>query len=113
MSEMDIVVSNFFKFDIRIGTIEEATVFEKARKPAYILKINFGELGYKKSSARITHYYSPVDLVGQQVIAVVNLPPLQVANIRSEVFVLGVMEENDHVVLIQPGQKVENGLKIG
>ena|SRR2546423_13902552 len=105
--------NDFEKIDIRTGTILEATIFTKARKPSYQLTIDFGVTGIKKSSAQITGLYTPESLVGQQVIAVVNFPPKQIANFYSECLVLGVYNENNDVVLLQPEQKVSNGLKIG
>ena len=104
---------DFEKIDIRIGTIIEAKVFEKAKKKSYQLSIDFGKLGIKKSSAQITHYYSIEDLIGKQIIAVVNFPPKQIANFISECLVLGIYDENNEVVLIEPQQPVANGLKIG
>ncbi len=104
---------DFEKIDMRTGTILEATVFAKARKPAYQLSVDFGELGIKKSSAQITVHYTPEELVGKQVIAVVNFPPKQIANFISECLVLGIYDENNDVVLLSPGKPVPNGLKIG
>ena len=105
--------NDFEKIDIRVGTIINATEFPKAKKPAYQLTIDFGELGTKQSSAQITTFYSIENLVGQQVVAVVNFPPKQIANFVSECLVLGIYDENKNVVLLQPQQKVSNGLKIG
>lgn len=111
---MDIITyPDFEKIDLRVGTILNAIPFEKARKPAYILEIDFGELGIKKSSAQITILYNEADLVGKQIIAVVNFPPKQVANIFSECLVLGVVGSEGEVVLIQPERKVDDGMKIG
>jgi len=104
---------DFEKIDMRTGTILEATVFAKARKPAYQLSVDFGELGIKKSSAQITVHYTPEALVSKQVIAVVNFPPKQIANFISECLVLGIYDENNNVVLLSPGKPVPNGLKIG
>jgi tRNA-binding protein len=104
---------DFAKIDIRSGTIVEVTDFPNARKPAYRLKIDFGALGIKQSSAQITHHYHASDLVGRQVIAVINFPPKQIANFFSECLVLGVYDENDQVVLLQPNKSVPNGSKIG
>lgn len=105
--------NDFEKIDIRTGTITEAKEFIKARKPAYQLTIDFGELGMKKSSAQITKFYSVASLIGRQVIAVVNFPPKQIADFISECLVLGIYDENKDVVLISPEQSVSNGLKIG
>ena len=104
---------DFAKLDIRVGTIISANNFEKARKPAYQLKIDFGEeIGKKKSSAQITQCYSAEDLIGKQILAVVNFPPRQIADFMSEVLVLGTYSEQG-VVLITPDKKVKNGDKLG
>ena len=104
---------DFMKLDIRVGTIVEAKVFEKAKKPAYQLVVDFGEeIGMKKSSAQITQQYSADELVGKQVLAVVNFPPRQIANFMSEVLVLGTYSEGG-VVLITPDKEVKNGDKLG
>jgi tRNA-binding protein len=105
--------SDFEKVDIRVGTIVEAKQFPKARKPSFQLRIDFGELGIKRSSAQITKFYEPDTLVGQQVIAVVNFPPKQIADFISECLVLGIYDENNDVVLLVPKHPVSNGLKIG
>lgn len=105
--------SDFEKIDIRVGTIEAAQYFEKAKKPAYQLRINFGSLGILQSSAQITRHYTPETLLGKQVIAVVNFPPKQIANFFSECLVLGVYDEQNEVVLLQPDHPISNGLKIG
>ncbi len=104
---------DFMKLDIRVGTITEAKVFEKARRPAYQLRVDLGEeIGIKKSSAQITDYYKPEDLIGKQVLAVVNFPPRQIADFMSEVLVLGTYSDGG-VVLIAPDRKVKNGDKLG
>lgn len=104
---------DFVKLDIRVGTIVEAKPFEKARKPAYQLVLDFGdEIGMKKSSAQITEQYAADELVGKQVLAVVNFPPRQIANFMSEVLVLGTYSEGG-VVLITPDKEVKNGDKLG
>ena len=104
---------DFMKLDIRVGTIIEAKVFKKAKKPAYQLKIDLGkEIGIKKSSAQITEIYKCEDLVGKQVLAVVNFPPRQIADFMSEVLVLGTYS-NQGVVLIRPDEQVKNGDKLG
>jgi tRNA-binding protein len=102
--------ADFQKVDIRVGTVVEASVFPEARKPSYQLRIDFGSrIGVRKSSAQITKHYSPDDLVGRQVAAVVNFPPRQIGPIMSEVLTLGFPDEAGEVVLIAPGQKVPNG----
>ena len=104
---------DFMKLDIRVGTIVSAKVFEKAKKPAYQLEVDFGEeLGIKKSSAQITDHYTLEDLVGKQVLAVVNFPPRQIANFMSEILVLGTYSEGG-VVLITPDKEANNGDKLG
>lgn len=110
---MEISWNDFEKINIRVGTITDAQEFPKARKPAYKLIIDFGELGIKQSSAQITKFYTPKELIGQQVIAVVNFPPKQIAGFISECLVLGVYDENKDVVLVQPKHSVPNGSKIG
>ena len=104
---------DFEKIDIRTGTILEVADFPGAKKPAYQLTIDFGELGIKRSSAQITALYTKDELAGKQVIAVVNFPVKQIANFFSECLVLGVYNENKDVVLLQPSMKVKNGSKIG
>ncbi len=104
---------DFEKIDIRIGTIIAAEDFEKAQKPAYKLKIDFGKEGIKNSSAQIKILYTKEELLGKQIIAIVNFPPKQIANFMSECLILGVYNENNHVVLLQAERKVENGMKIG
>ena len=104
---------DFLKLDIRVGTILEAEVFAKAKRPAYKLKVDFGaELGVKRSSAQITQHYTPEELIGKQVLAVVNFPPRQIADFMSEVLVLGTYSEGG-VVLIAPDKTVKNGDKLG
>lgn len=104
---------DFLTLDIRVGEIIEVHDFKKARKPAYQLKVDLGEeIGVKKSSAQIKDLYNEEELVGKQVMAVVNFPPRQIADFMSEVLVLGVYGENG-VVLIKPDQRVKNGDKLG
>ena len=103
---------DFEKIDIRVGTVIEATIFEKAIKPSYKLKIDFGREGIKNSSAQITALYNTDLLTGQQVIAVINFPPKQIANFFSECLVLGIYNKNKEVILLQPSEPVENGDKI-
>lgn len=104
---------DFEKIDIRTGTITAVRDFEKARKPAFILTIDFGALGIKNSSAQIKHHYNNQQILGSQVIAVVNFSPKQIGNFFSECLVLGIYDEDNHVILLQPERNVSNGLKIG
>lgn len=105
--------ADFEKIDIRSGTILEVTDFPKAKKPAYQLKIDFGPLGIKYSSAQITQHYTATELLGRQIVAVVNFPPKQIANFFSECLVLGIYDHNQHVVLLQPERPVNNGQLVG
>lgn len=106
-------IDDFFKLDIRVGTIIEAKIFEKAKRPAYQLVIDFGnEIGIKKSSAQITELYTVNELINKKILAVVNFPPRQIADFMSEVLVLGTYSK-DGVVLITPDKIVENGDKLG
>jgi len=100
---------DFEKVDIRSGTIVEVNDFPEARKPAYQLKIDFGKMGIKKSSAQITDLYKKEDLLDRQVIAVVNFKPKQIANFMSECLVLGIYNMDNEVVLMQPSKIVPNG----
>lgn len=113
MSTEIISWSDFEKIDIRVGTIINAQEFPKARKPAYQLFIDFGELGVRQSSAQITDHYNCEELKGMQVIAVVNFPPKQIANFVSECLVLGVYADDKSVVLLRPDKPVSNGNRIG
>lgn len=106
--------SDFEKIDIRTGTIIEVNDFPGARKPAYKLRVDFGDdIGTKNSSAQITVHYTKEDLLKRQVVAVVNFPPKQIADFISECLILGVYDENKDVILLQPGKPVSNGMKIG
>lgn len=101
---------DFLKVDIRVGRITRAEPYPEARKPAIKLWVDFGgALGEKKSSAQITRHYRPEELVGRQVLAVVNFPPRQIGKVMSEVLVLGVPDADGEVVLIGPGQEVPSG----
>ena len=105
--------NDFTKVDMRIGTVVNAEVFKEARNSAYILQIDFGALGIKKTSAQITKVYQPKELIGKQVIAVVNFPPKQIANIMSECLVMAGVGEEDNAVILQPERTMPNGTKIG
>ncbi len=103
---------DFAKVDIRVGRIVAAEAFPEARKPAYRLRVDFGPLGVKASSAQITRRYGPEDLVGRLVVAVVNFPPKRVAGFESEVLVLGAMVGAADVVLLAPDREVQPGLPV-
>ncbi|AVQ98468.1 tRNA-binding protein [Oceanobacillus iheyensis] len=105
-------IDDFIKLDVRIGTVVKAETFTEARKPAIKLEVDFGELGIKQSSAQITRRYDPQELVGRQVTAVVNFPPMRVAGYKSEVLVLGGVPEDGDVVLLRPDETLPNGTKV-
>ena len=103
---------DFLKVEIHTGTVLSARLNEKARKPAYVLEVDFGDtLGVKTTSAQLTDRYSPDDIPGRQVIAVTNFPPLRVAGVKSEVLILGAVD-GDGVTLLTPDSPVANGLRI-
>ena len=108
----EITFEDFLKVDIRVGTILEVNDFPKARKPAYQLVIDFGELGIKKSSAQITDLYRKEDLLHRQVQAIVNFKPRQIANFMSECLVLGIYNEDGHVVLLKASDTIKNGEQV-
>jgi tRNA-binding protein len=110
--EKEITWQDFAKIDMRVGTIIEVNDFPEARKPAYQLRIDFGEeIGIRKTSAQITKRYTKEDLLGKQTIAVVNFPKKQIAHFMSECLLMGAFD-GDEVIIIQPEVKVKNGLKI-
>ena len=110
---IEINYEDFRKVDIRVGTVLSVKNNEKAHQPALVLEVDFGgNIGVKSSSAKITHYYNPENLIGKQIIAVCNFPTKNIAGVESEVLVLGAMEKDGKVVLIHPSKIVANGLEI-
>ncbi|WOI22914.1 tRNA-binding protein [Nonlabens ulvanivorans] len=110
---MEISWSDFEKIDMRVGTVLTVSDFPEARNPAYQLQIDFGPLGIKKTSAQITTRYDKNELVGKQVVAVINFPKKQIANFMSECLVLGVVGDNKDVILLQPSAAANNGDRVG
>ena len=110
---MTITFDDFLKVDIRAGTIVQAEPFPEARKPALKLRIDFGpEIGEKRSSAQIVAHYQPEALIGRQVLAVVNFPPRQIGPFMSEVLVLGLSDDEGHIVLLSPERAVPDGARM-
>ncbi|GGW78599.1 tRNA-binding protein [Alteromonas halophila] len=106
--------NDFEKVDMRAGTIIDVQLFPEARRPAYKLVVDFGEtLGTRKSSAQITDLYTPEELLGKQILAVVNFPPKQIGPFMSECLVTGFYNNDNQVVLLHPSQQVQNGAKLG
>ncbi len=105
--------SDFEKVELRVGTVIEVKDFPEARKPAYKIKVDFGEFGIKKSSAQITAHYSKEDLLGKQVVAVINFPVKQIGPSKSECLITGFYREDGSVVLAIPEREVPNGAKLG
>ena len=109
-----ITFDDFLAVDMRVGTILSAELNAKANKPAYTLQIDFGpSIGVRTSSAQITVNYTPAQLVGMQVVAVVNFPPRRIAGVKSEVLVLGAMDAERSVILLTPSLPTDNGTRIG
>ena len=105
--------SDFEKLELAIGTIKTVQRNEKAKKPAYVLEIDFGALGQKLSSAQLVDNYTPEELVGKQIVAILNFPSKSIAGVKSEVLVLGALSPKQGVVLLSPDQPVEEGTAIG
>ena len=111
---MEIDWNDFQKVELRVGTILGCEAFPQARKPAFILRVDFGEeVGIRKSSAQITDLYDPESLVGKQVVAVVNFPPKQIGPIQSQCLVTGFYRDDGSVVLAVPDKAVANGARLG
>ena len=109
----EITYEDYNKIQILVGTVLKVTKNEKARKPSLVVEVDFGkDIGVKKSSAQITHYYNTENLVGKQVIGVCNFPKKNIAGVISEVLILGAIEKDGKVVLVHPSQKTDNGLEI-
>jgi tRNA-binding protein len=113
LNKNEISWNDFSKIEMRVGTIISAEVFKEVKNPAYKIIVDFGEYGTRKTSAQITKLYKSEELIGLQIIAVLNFPPKQIANIMSECLILGAVGDNKDVILIQPEKNIENGLKIG
>ena len=109
---MFITIEDFNKIDFRVGTIVQAEVFKEAKNPAYKVHVDLGDMGVKKSSAQITKLYNPEDLIGKQVLCVVNFKPMQIGPMKSEVLITGFELEEGKVVLSTTDQKIPNGLKL-
>ena len=112
---MAISWEDFLAVDLRVGSIVSAEINGKAREPAYVIKVDLGPLGIKQSSAKLTKFYGPADLVGRQVVCVVNFAPKNIAGVVSEVLITGVYDggRKDDVVLLSAERKVENGRRVG
>lgn len=110
---MTISRADFERVDMRVGVVVDAQEFPEARQPAFKLWVDFGPLGVKRSSAQITHRYSPAGLIGRRVVAVVNFPPKHIGPFVSDVLVLGAYDEGGTVILLRPDFEVDAGAKIG
>lgn len=113
MQNQTITWDDFSKIEMRVGTIISAEVFKEVRNPAYKIVVDFGDFGTRKTSAQVTKLYEPEELVGKQVIAVVNFPPKQIANFMSECLVMGLLGEDKEVTLLTADKKVPNGQQVG
>jgi len=112
-SNKELTWQEFTKVEMRVGTVISAEEFKEARNPSYKMQIDFGEFGVKKTSAQITKLYKPEEIVGKQIIAVLNFPPKQIATMMSECLVLGGIGDDKEVTLINPERRVINGMRIG
>ena len=111
--KQEITYEDYNKVEIKIGTVLKVSKNEKARKPSLVVEVDFGkEIGIKKSSAQITHYYNEENLNGKQVIAVCNFPEKNIAGVVSQILILGAVDSEGRVILVHPSQKAENGLPI-
>lgn len=108
----EITWADFEKVELRVRTIIDVQPFPEARKPSFKLQIDFGEFGVRRSSAQITEHYTPEDLIGRQVLGVINFPVKQIANFFSECLTTGVPDDNGKVVLVSPSQRVSNGARL-
>ncbi|CAM1346676.1 tRNA-binding protein [Tenacibaculum insulae] len=113
MENNNLTWSDFEKVEMRIGTILSADIFKEVKNPAYKLQIDFGDFGIKKTSAQITKLYTTDELIGKQIVAVVNFPKKQIANIMSECLILGGLGNDKEVTLLSSDKPVKNGTKIG
>ena len=104
--------NEFMNVEMRVGTVINAEIFKEAENSAYKILVDFGKFGIRKTSAQITNLYSPDELIGKQVVAVMNFPPKQIANLMSECLILGAVGDESEVTLIAPERKVKNGLRI-
>jgi len=109
----DLKWDDFQRVEMRVGTVLSVEIFKEVRNPAYKITVDFGEYGILKSSVQITKLYNPDEIIGKQVIAVINFPPKQIANFMSECLILGAVAENKEVVLLHPEREVKNGTRIG
>ena len=113
MSKDTLTWDQFMHVEMRVGTILSAEPFPEVRNPAYKITIDFGEFGLRKTSAQVTTLYTPEELIDKQVVAVINFPPKQIANMMSECLILGGIGDNKEVTLLQPERPVKNGTRIG
>lgn len=104
--------SDFEKVELRVGTVIDVKIFDQAKKPAYQIWADFGPFGIKKSSAQVTVHYTPEELLGRQIIGVINFKPKQIGQFMSEFLVTGFADENGHIVLSEPHKMVPNGSKL-